>query len=140
MYTLHRLSADKRCLMLFIVVVSMRCPLDVTGSFLDRLLMSHVIICEDTVSPYGKTNDPLYYNLDRAYKLMYKLLSTIHLKQTLASKEIFANVSSGQWYCIYISYLLLSFCHALLCSCKFKFALYFDFQNQQKMHSQTQQT
>ena len=91
MYTLHRLSADERCLTLFIVVVPLQCPLDVTGSFLNRLLMSHVIICEDSF-PLCKTNDPLYYNLD---KLIYKLSSTIHLKQTLASKEIFANVSSG---------------------------------------------
>ena len=113
MFALHRLSADEWCLTLYIVVVSMRCPLDVSGSFLDRSLTSHVIVCEDTVFPIV---DPLYYNLDRVYKLIYKLSSTIHFKQTSASKGIFTNVSSGHTVNSTV-YTLVIYCYLFAIHC-----------------------
>ena len=110
---LHRLSADERCLALFIVVVSMRRPLDVTGSFLDHSLTSYVIVCEGTVFPIF---DPLLYNLDRVYKLIYKLSSTIHFKQTLASKRVFTNASSGHTVNSTV-YTLVIYCYLFAIHC-----------------------
>ena len=102
MSALHRLSADEWCLTLFIVVVSMR-----------RLLTSYVIVCEGTVFPIV---DPLYYNLDRVYKLIYKLTSTIHFKQTLASKRVFTNVSSGHTVNSTV-YTLVIYCYLFAMHC-----------------------